>query len=294
MTNDRTQPGSSPVPQEQLTSRFVTSLGRGILVSEFGDGILSNPEALVFDPADLNGRVAFITGASSGLGRATALLFAESGSRVVIAGRDADRANATKEEIESKGGEAFVVIGDMRDPEVAKRTVAEATERFGRIDIGVMDAGIIDDASPLDMTPQQWYNVAHGNGDMTFFPAQAIAQQMITQDKAVAQSLVFISSISMMGNSGQPNYSYAKAGGEAVAKAFARSKDLKDVSVGILRPGLIDTEMIHRMGEPEQRAMNTMARAMMPLKRMLTPDEGARGVAFLATRKESGHILTLT
>lgn len=293
MTSDATQPGSTP-PLSEITSRFATSIGRGIIASEFGSEIFSNPEALVFDPADLKGRVAFITGGSSGLGRATAMLFAESGALVVITGRDEERTHATRRAIEKAGGKALSMVGDMRKSGIVQAAVSETVDQFGRIDIGILNAGVINDADPIDMTVGQWYDVVHDNADMTFFPAQAIARQMINQDGSVPKSLVYISSIAMMGNSGQPNYSFTKAGGESLMKAFARSKNLKDVSVGILRAGLIDTEMLHRMGEKEQKEMDIMARAIMPLKRKLTPEEGANAVAYIATLKESGHILTLT
>ncbi|HVZ12381.1 MAG TPA: SDR family oxidoreductase [Patescibacteria group bacterium] len=275
-----------------VTSRFVPTIGRDAFRDEFGPEILSDPDKIVVDPARIKDRVSIITGASSGVGKATALLLSELGSRVAVNGRDVARTNQVVDEIIAAGGDAIAVIGDLRDPEAAAKAVRETTERFGRIDIGVLNAAVLDESNPIEMTPEQWYAV-HGNADLTFFPAQAIARQMLTQNNSEDLNMVYVSSISMVGNQDQPNYSFVKAGGEAMIKSFARSGSTKAIHFGIFRPGPIRTEMVDALDTKGQRAVELMGRRS-PMGRLITPPEAARGIAYLATQKESGHILTLT
>lgn len=291
MTADNRQPGQIP---SEITTRFNTTARRELIRTEFGESIWSQPGELLYDPQDIKGRVALVTGASSGLGRATAFLLAEQGAMVAVAGQDDERTQATVSAIEARGGAAVPMFGDLRDREVAERIVRETAERFGRVDIGILNAGLIDDANPLTMTPEQWYKVAHGNLDISYFTAQALSNQMVAQNNEKPANVVLVSSVSMMGNADQPNYSAAKAGSEAMIKSFARSAGSNKILYGIIRPGFIDTEMIQRLEERQRRGMHTLAKASMPLKRMLTVEETANGIAYLATRKESGHILTLT
>lgn len=289
--------GQAPVDAPHFTQRFPLALRRESVMADLGDPIISDPDSLFIDGEKLKGRTALVTGASSGLGRATAELFGSYGMNVILVGRDRDRTALTQKSVEEKGGVGYVMIGDMKDPDAARRVVEQGAERFGKIDVGVLNAGIIADADVLDMTPNQWYDVAHGNGDMTFFPAQALARQMVSQENSQESNLVFVSSVSMVGNPGQANYSYSKAGIEAVAKSFARSSDLKGISVGILTPGGIDTEMIHNLEEKQQRMFKIMMKGMMPSKRAFSAEEMAKGVGYLATLPRDaaggGHRLVL-
>ena len=273
----------------EITRTFPINLRKNSIIAELGEPIVSDPAELEINPEELRGRTALITGATSGLGAATAELFSSFGMNVIIVGRDLKRGTDSLRRVTETGGEGMFIQGDISIPERATEIVRLGVAEFGRIDVGVLNAGIVSDAPITEMTPDQWYDVTHGVVDMTFFPAQALAKRMIDQENSRIPNLIFVSSVSEIGNKQQANYSSAKAGIEALAKVFAR--EFSGISVGIFRPGFINTEML-RNEEKGLRTAEVLAKGL-PAGRVFTAEEAARGPAYLASLKESGHVLTL-
>lgn len=181
---------------------------------------------------------------------------------VVVHGRDAKKGVEVASEIDSLGGKGVFVRGDLRvSGEAEEILVAAEHLGFGKIDIGVVNAGFIDDANAEDLTPEQWQAVSHGNLDMAWFTMQALAKHIIQQDYGEnTPNIVYVSSVSEFGNPGQANYSAAKAGGEAATKAIARRLVLlkKNVAVGIVRPAGVRTEIITSLEEKEARVLEAL------------------------------------
>ena len=285
-------------PEIDLTTSFPPRINRDTIRAELGDRLISNPlEELILDEARLRGRTALVTGSTRGIGKATALLFGRLGMNVIVHGRDEDKGHEVAREIDSLGGEGIFVGGDLLLPDEAEKILADARSfGFGKIDIGVVNAGFIDDANAEDMTAEKWQAVSHGNLDMAWVTMQALAKHMIEQDYGEnVPNIVYISSVSEFGNPGQANYSAAKAGGEAAAKAIARRLVLlkNNAAVGIVRPAGVRTEIITSLEEKEARVLEALQKRTFPVGRFFEPEEVAHGIAYMSTLKESGKVLTL-
>lgn len=284
----------------ELTSRFPLRISRETAPQLLGECVVSNPvEELSLDVDRLRGRTAIVTGSTRGIGKATALMFGELGMNVVVHGRDEELGKQVVDEINGKGkeGSAVFVSGDLRDPDASKKLLTTTVENFPRLDIAVLNAAFIDDAGAEVMTPEQWVNVANGNMNMTWFSLQTFGNSMIEQDYGEqTPNIVYVSSVSHIGNPGQANYSAAKAGGEAAAIAFARRAVFlkKDLAVGIVRAAGVRTEIITSLPEKEARVLEGMNKRIFPKGSFLEPKEAAHGIAYLAGLRESGHILTLS
>ncbi len=292
---------------ESLTSRFSTEpVNAPTILKTFGETLVSNPLEIPVGRAGLEGRTAFVTGGTSGLGRASAELLAANGVRVAIVGRNKERAEETVAAIKEAGGDAFYIIGDMTNPEEAEFAVRYAAQQLGSIDIGVLNAAVVDDAPILEMTEGQWTDVVHGNLDMTFYTLQALARHMErwgpeweylkAEDEGKEprpKNIVYVSSIiAKLNNKKQANYAVMKTGGERLVEIA--HQELDGVSFGVFRPGAIETPMVDNLPGRGPKAVRTVANMVLPQGRMFTPEEAARGVAFLAAKPEGGHVLTLT
>jgi 3-oxoacyl-[acyl-carrier protein] reductase len=225
---------------------------------------------------DLAGRVALVTGASRGIGRAIALQLAASGARVVAAAR-ANNADDTVSAIRAAGGEAIAVAVDVTQSADVDAMTRTALERFGQIDILVSNAGIARDQLMLRMKREDWDEVLSTNLTGTFLCAQSVLKPMLKQRRG---RIICVSSVvGQMGNPGQANYAASKAGIIGFAKALAREVASRQVTVNAVAPGLIDTDMT--------RELTTDARedwsARIPLGRLGTPDDVAAAVLFLAS-----------
>jgi 3-oxoacyl-[acyl-carrier protein] reductase len=238
---------------------------------------------------DLSGRVALVTGASRGIGRAIARSLAAQGATVVAAARERNAAG-TVDEIAASGGKAEVASVDVGDDAAIQALVAGTMERHGRIDILVNNAGIARDQLMLRMKREDWDAVIATNLTAAFALTQAVLKPMIRQKSG---RIVCISSVvGQGGNAGQANYAASKAGLIGFAKAVAQEVASRNITVNVVAPGLIETDMT--------RAMTGDARgewvAKIPLKRLGTPDDVAAAVCFLASHEASyitGQVLAV-
>jgi 3-oxoacyl-[acyl-carrier protein] reductase len=225
---------------------------------------------------DLSGRIALVTGASRGIGRAIATKLAGQGATVVAAARG-DNAAATVEAITAGGGKAEVASADVSDAAAIDALVSGTLTRHGRIDVLVNNAGIAKDQLMLRMKRDDWDQVIATNLTAAFALTQAVLKPMIRQKGG---RIVCISSVvGQSGNAGQANYAASKAGLIGFAKAVAQEVASRNITVNVVAPGLIETDMT--------RAITDNARdewaAKIPLKRLGTPDDIAAAVCFLAS-----------
>jgi 3-oxoacyl-[acyl-carrier protein] reductase len=234
-------------------------------------------------------RVALVTGASRGIGRAIARQLAATGL-IVVAGARGDHAEGVRREIVEAGGRAEAVALDVTVPANVEQIVADVVSRHGRLDVLVSNAGITRDQLVLRMKPADWDVVIATNLTATFTCVQAVSRPMIRQRSG---RIIAISSVvGQMGNAGQANYAASKAGLIGFVKSMARELASRGITVNVVAPGLIATDMTDALGE-EVRAKWV---AQVPLGRLGTPEEVAAAVRFLASDEASyitGHVLAV-
>ncbi len=236
-----------------------------------------------------DGKVALVTGASRGIGRAIATRLAAEGALVVAVAR-ADNARATVDAIVAAGGRAEAVGVDLAEAGAIEPLVAAAMTRHGRLDIVVSNAGITRDQLMLRMKRDDWDQVIATNLTASFALVQAALKPMIRQRTG---RIVCVSSVvGQTGNAGQANYAASKAGLIGFAKSVAKEVASRGITVNVVTPGLIDTDMT--------RALNEKAReewaAGIPLGRLGTPEDVAAAVCFLVSDEASyitGHVLAV-
>ena len=238
---------------------------------------------------DLSGKVAIVTGASRGIGRAVAVLLALRGAQVVAAARG-DHAAATVAAIRDAGGRADAAPLDVTDTRSVEAMVGGALERHGRVDILVNNAGIARDQLLLRMKQEDWDQVMATNLTAAFACAQAVMRPMIKQRGG---RIISISSVvGQAGNAGQTNYAASKAGLIGFSKALAREVASRKVTVNVVAPGLIDTDMTRGVTD---KAQGDWAR-QIPLGRLGSTEEVAAAVCFLASDEASyitGQVLAV-
>ena len=190
----------------------------------------------------LKGRVALVTGASSGLGTQFAGALAENGAIVALVARRADRLTALKDEIEGKGGRAIAIEADVTDRAAMTRAFDAAEKAFGTVTILVNNAGIAHGGRAVEMPPEEWRKVLSTNLDAVFFWAQEAARRMLAANKQ--GSIVNIASVlGLAVSKGAVAYAAAKAGVVQVTKALAVELAFKGVRVNAIAPGWFVTEM---------------------------------------------------
>jgi 3-oxoacyl-[acyl-carrier protein] reductase len=238
---------------------------------------------------DLTGRVALVTGASRGIGRAVALRLAAQGAFVVAAAR-ARNADDTAAAIVSAGGRGEAASVDVTDRDALERLPAAIVERQGRLDIVVSNAGITRDQLLMRMKRDDWDAVLATNLTATFTLAQAALRPMLRQRSG---RIIAVSSVvGQMGNAGQTNYAASKAGLIGFAKALAREVASRSITVNVIAPGMIDTDMTRAVGEKAQ----TDWASLIPLGRLGTADEVAAAACYLASDEAAyitGHVLAV-
>jgi 3-oxoacyl-[acyl-carrier protein] reductase len=240
---------------------------------------------------DLSGKVALVTGASRGIGRAVALCLAQCGASVAINDRrSAAEAEEVAHEIRSQGGEALVVLADVSLAADVERMVKETEQTFSRIDILVNNAGVSRDTLILRMSEEDWDQVMATNLRGAFLCIKAVLRTMMRQRWGL---IINISSISgLAGNAGQANYAAAKAGLIGLTKTTAREMGSRNITVNAVAPGFIETDMTKDL--PEALRQEALHRIL--LGRTGTPEDVAAAVAFLASDEASyitGQVLVV-
>ena len=224
---------------------------------------------------DLSGKVALVTGASRGIGAAIAKTLAAQGAIVVAAARGTN-ADASVAEIIAKGGKAEAASFDVTDSATVEVVVTGTLARHGHLDILVNNAGITRDQLMMRMKRDDWDAVIATNLTAAYTCTQAVLRPMIKQRRG---RIITISSVvGQMGNAGQVNYAASKAGLIGMSKALAREVASRGITVNVVAPGLIDTDMTRAL------ATGTSDWAsQIPLGRLGTPEDVANTVCFLAS-----------
>jgi 3-oxoacyl-[acyl-carrier protein] reductase len=225
---------------------------------------------------DLSGRIAVVTGGSRGIGRAVVARLASRGALVVAAARGDNAADAVAA-VHAAGGRAEAASLDVTDASAVSALVKGIVERHGRIDVLVNNAGIARDQLLLRLKRADWDEVLATNLTAAYTCAQAVLTPMLKQRSGRIVSIGSV--VGQTGNPGQTNYAASKAGLIGFSMALAREVASRNITVNVVAPGLIETDMTTALAE---RARTEWA-AQIPLGRMGTPDEVATAVCFLAS-----------
>ena len=226
----------------------------------------------------LEGRVAIVTGASRGIGKAIALILAQRGAAVVVNyNHSAQAAEQLVAAINANGGRALAVHGDVSQMEQAQQLIKAAVDGFGGLDILVNNAGITRDTLIMMMSETDWDEVISINLKSTFNCSKAAVRHMMRKRYG---RIVNITSISgQMGNPGQTNYSASKAGQIGFTKALAREVAARNITVNAIAAGYIETDIWAKVPEEARQA----AVSLIPIGRKGQPEEIAYAVAFLVS-----------
>jgi 3-oxoacyl-[acyl-carrier-protein] synthase-3 len=230
-----------------------------------------------FQATSLAGKVALVTGATRGIGRAIALELVRRGAKVALNFRaDVKHAESAADEIRELGGECLLVQGDVAKKGEAARIVKEALHKWQRLDILVNNAGITRDRSMRKMTDEDWSEVIDVNLNGTFYCTSAVLPAMINQ--RFGRIINISSVVGQMGAFGQANYSASKGGIIAFTKTLALEMARFNITANAIAPGFTSTEMVDAI--PEEIA--AQIKAKIPLGRFALPEEIAKAAAFLA------------
>ncbi|MGE5568251.1 MAG: 3-oxoacyl-[acyl-carrier-protein] reductase [Rhodospirillales bacterium] len=235
-------------------------------------------------------RIAFVTGASRGIGRAIALTLAKAGAKVVVASNEPENNEKVAAEIREAGGQAATVFLDLTSPDSIKEAFGEILKQFGRIDILVNNAGITKDNLALRMKKEDWDLVLSINLTGAFLASQQVIPSMM---KARWGRIINIASVvGQSGNPGQANYVASKAGIIGLTKTLAQELGSRNITVNAIAPGFIETDMTAKLTEEQRAGML----AKVPLKRGGQPEDIANAVKFLASDDAAyitGHVLAV-
>ncbi|HET6145139.1 MAG TPA: 3-oxoacyl-[acyl-carrier-protein] reductase [Candidatus Acidoferrales bacterium] len=232
---------------------------------------------------NLKDRVALVTGASQGIGRATALALASAGAHVTVAARNTEKLAAVVAEIEAAGGQALAVAMDVANAEQVKSGFKLGLEKFGKLDILVNNAAITRDGLALRMKAEDWDAVLRTNLTGAHLCAQ---QAMASMMRARYGRIINVTSVvAETGNAGQSNYVAAKAGLIGLTRALALEIASRNITVNAVAPGFV----VSPMTDPLPQNVKDALLARVPLGRMGTDAEIAAAIVFLAS-EEAGYI----
>ncbi|GIN18976.1 3-oxoacyl-[acyl-carrier-protein] reductase [Siminovitchia fordii] len=226
----------------------------------------------------LEGKVALVTGASRGIGRATALALAEAGAIVVVnyAG-STDKANEVAEQIRAIGREAITYQCNVSDSNAVQAMIKDTIAKFGKIDILVNNAGITRDNLLMRMKEDEWDDVINTNLKGVFLCTKAVTRQMMKQRSGRIINVASI--VGVIGNPGQSNYVAAKAGVIGLTKSTARELASRGITVNAIAPGFITTDMTDELTNEQKEAMLQQ----IPLAKFGQASDIANAVLFLAS-----------
>jgi 3-oxoacyl-[acyl-carrier protein] reductase len=235
-------------------------------------------------------RVALVTGASQGIGRACALRLAKSGATVAVAARNREKLDEVVQEITAGGGQSAAFVLDVADEEQIKTVFKAVIAQFGKIDILLNNAGITRDQLVMRMKRADWDSVIETNLTSAYLCTQQVTSSMLKQRWG---RIINITSVfGQMGQAGQANYAASKAGLIGLTMAIARELASRSITCNAVAPGFIETAMTEVLtGEFKEGALK-----MIPLGRTGTTDEVAHAVAFLASEGAgyiTGHVLNV-
>src|SRR5262245_25298055 len=231
----------------------------------------------------MNNRVAFITGASRGIGRACALALSQAGARVVLAARNLEKLNEVAKEIQAAGREAYIVDIDLSSSDSIKQAFSKAHSEFGHTEILVNNAGVTKDGLAVRMKPEDWQVVLNTNLTGAFLCTQQVLQSMMRARWGRIINLTSV--VGEMGNAGQTNYAASKAGLIGLTKSLAQEMGGRGITVNAVAPGFVQTDMTGVLSDDMKEKLLTN----IPLRRMGEPADVAAAVRFLAS-EEAGYV----
>jgi 3-oxoacyl-[acyl-carrier protein] reductase len=238
----------------------------------------------------LSGRVAFITGASQGIGHACALRLAEAGATVAVAARNQQKLEELVAQITAAGGQASAFVLDVGEEEQIKAGMKSALAQFGKVDILVNNAGITRDQLVMRMKRADWDAVLNTNLTSAYLCTQQVMSSMLKQRWG---RIINVTSIfGQIGQAGQANYAASKAGLIGLTMAIAREVGSRGITSNAVAPGFIETAMTENL--PEE--LKQSALKMIPLGRIGKVDDVANAVRFLASEEAgyiTGHVLSV-
>ncbi len=227
---------------------------------------------------DLSGKVALVTGASRGIGKAIAMCLAKLGAAVAVNySSSAEAAKEVVKAIEDNGGQAIAIAGDVSNAESVDKIIGEIVEKWGTLDILVNNAGITRDGLLMRMKEEDWDKVMDINLKGVYNCTKAASKIMMKKRRG---RIINISSVTgIAGNAGQANYAAAKAGIIGFSKSVAKELASRNVLVNVVAPGFIDTDMTSVLSDGVKKELLTR----IPLGRYGNPEDVANLVAFLAS-----------
>lgn len=238
---------------------------------------------------DLTGKVAIVTGASRGIGRAIAIELGRSGAHVVVNSRS--DASEVLSKIESFGSKSVWVPGDILEKDTRGKIVKETVSSFGRLDILINNVGARHDGIFIRTTDEDMQRVF----DVNFFSAASLTREVINQmmrQKPQGGKIVFIGSLAAEGSPGQAIYSASKAALVGFAKALAREYQSRNIQVNVISPGLVETDMVADLNQSQREALLKLT----SMERALSPQEVAIPVLRLLsqTSTDTGKVFNIT
>jgi 3-oxoacyl-[acyl-carrier protein] reductase len=238
----------------------------------------------------MSNRVAFITGASRGIGRATALRLCRSGFQIVVASPELENNELVAAEVRAAGGTAITLDFNLTSLDSIKEGVAAALKEFGKIDVLVNNAGITRDGLAVRMKPEDWQLVLQINLTGAFQTTQQVLPGMMRERWGRIVNVASV--VGQMGNAGQANYVTSKAGIIGLTKSLAQELASRNITVNAVAPGFIETDMTAKLSQEVRDRMM----AAVPLKRFGLPEDVANAVNFLASDDAAyitGHVVNI-
>lgn len=238
----------------------------------------------------LNEKIAVVTGAGRGIGKAIALQFAREGADVVCLSRTAENAEAAAKEVRDLGRKAWAFAVDVSSSEATQQAAANILKETGRVDILVNNAGVTRDDLLMRMSDEAWDTVLDTNLKGAFTLCKAFSRPLMKQRSGC---IINISSvIGLMGNAGQTNYAASKAGLIGLTKSIARELAARNVTCNAIAPGFIETDMTAELNEDQKQAILNQ----IPLRQLGQPEDIALAAVYLAGpggKYVTGQVLTV-